>query len=142
MPDNEYKVSLLKWGPAALYEWLFKEWGNPDRLSEYSRNAIRLLYTYPIDDEVKLRHLVTSLKYEKVIMALTINDFGFFVGDVFESQILGFSPDDLGMSLAEFRQLLAQKFQDTILQPVQGFTDLLNDAMNGAAKAAERLSEV
>ncbi len=71
------KVTLLEWGPAPLYKWLFTNWNNSTRLSEESKNAMRLLYAQPIDDGKLLKQMTVYSEYEKLIMALSVEDFGF-----------------------------------------------------------------
>jgi hypothetical protein len=134
---------LLRWGPPALYQWLFDKWDNPDCLSEESKSAIRMLCGHQdAGDKELLRRLATAFEYEQLVLALRLEDFGSFVNWIISDISPVLSYTDLQYSLSEFRLFLARSFQRSGLYPAQGFVSLLQEGIDAAAKAKERLAEV
>jgi len=138
----EREESLLLWGPSVLYGWLFQNWNNPDNLSDVSKRAIRMLLPQEFrNDEELLQRLVNAFEYDRILSALQPDDFERFVDSVIEqeSELLNYK---LEISLPELRTLLMRTFHRSALFPSQGFTTLLQEAIDASAKAVERLPEV
>ncbi|MFY9139820.1 MAG: hypothetical protein WAO30_03515, partial [Thermacetogeniaceae bacterium] len=73
---DEYRVSLYEFSPYKFYQWLNDE--GFDNLSYQSEQAIRLLIRdYPgyNNEKVDLKSIINILEFEKLLNALTIDDF-------------------------------------------------------------------
>lgn len=133
------EVSLSRWGPPRLYQWLYESWNT---LRPESRAAIKQLCSKNEAKAELLKNLVPYFEYERLIPCLAMQDFQLFVERVLEESAIPASYQDLNFTLPEFRQILTKVFNRTIFWPLQGFTGLLKEAIEAGAKAVEQLPRV
>ena len=120
---REFKVPLQIFGPKAFYHWLFHGW---ESLEGTSRNALRLLYAQTAlsgtTDERQLMKLATTFEYERMLTALTEEDFKQFIewaldyerGELWPEgwprPPIPLSLNDLDIDIQKLRQLLILTF--------------------------------
>lgn len=139
---GDKELEITHFGPEALYRWLYDNWNNRDRLSEESKQGIRLLSGHQGIDDEDLKKLAISFAYEPLIQSLQEDDFGWFVDFVIAEKDNLSNRDNLEHELFEFRIHLSRTFRQESLWPSQGFTSILHEAIDAAARAKERLLQV
>lgn len=150
---SELRVPLQIFGPKALHRWLFHEW---ESLEDISKNALRLLHAQTARSgtifEERLVELATAFEYERMLAALTDEDFKQFIDWALDAEqgepwpanwsrpIIPLSLSDLDMEYQELRQLLLLTFARERIWPRQGFRPLIQEALDAANQAMDELA--
>lgn len=140
--NSPSEIELIRFGPEALYRWLYDNWDNRDRFSQASKQSIQLLSGQFSLGNDELKKLATSFAYESLIQALQEEDFGWFVDSVIAGAFNTSNRDNLEYSLFELRLELSRAFKQERLWPSQGFTQILSEAIKSAVRAKERLPQI
>lgn len=146
MSDSQTnEIQLQAFGPSALYRWLYDSWDDLGKISNESKEAVRLLLQYSNrngnNDEIK--RLATSFEYEQLIQAFTLDTFRAFVDSVISGITNNTrSIDDLELSPLALRRELSKSFRHSGIWPEQGFSTLLEEALEACAKAKDQLPRV
>lgn len=142
---DEYPVSLYEFGPNRFYQWLNNEgFGN---LSCQSKQAIKLLikdypqYEYEQTDIKSITHI---LEYEKLINALTIDDFMNYLEWALNN-VSGFpyTPgiEELMCTPEEIRHQLSLAFSSKRILPSWDFFMLVKNALEAIDAVCNALTE-
>ena len=150
---KEFKVPLQIFGPKALYRWLFHEW---ESLEKTFKNVLWLLHTQTdLPDtmgEKQLMKLATTFEYERMLTALTEEEFKQFIEWALDYEQGELWPEgwprppiplglnDLDTDIQKLRQLLVLTFAKERIWPREGFRPLIQEALNAANQAMEALA--
>lgn len=142
---DEYRVSLYEFSPYKFYQWLNDE--GFDNLSYQSEQAIRLLIRdYPgyNNEKVDLKSIINILEFEKLLNALTIDDFmNYLEWVLYNIPGLPYTPsiEELMCTPDELRHRLLIAFSSKRILPSMDYSTLLRNALEAIDAVCNALRE-